>query len=84
MFYQSEKVLLTQAARSFKCFQQYICKTLKKYTSIEKRQKVVILMRLEEQKAEAGNRSGRLYQNFKNLSWIIDDESIFTLNNSGK
>ena len=36
-------------------------------------------MRSEEQKAEARKRRGRLHQNFKNLSWIIDDESIFTL-----
>ena len=42
-------------------------------------------MRSEEQKAEARKRCGRLYRNFKNLSWIIDDESIFTLsNNSSK
>ena len=39
MFDQSDKVSLTQAARSFKCSQQYICKTLKKYTSTRKRKK---------------------------------------------
>ena len=39
-------------------------------------------MRSEEQKAEARKRYGRLYRNFKNLSWIIDDESIFRLNSS--
>ena len=53
MFNQSGKVSQTQAARSFKCSQQYICKTLKKYTTKRKRQKIVILMRSEEQKAEA-------------------------------
>ena len=31
MFDQSDKISRTQAARSFKCSQQYICKTLKKY-----------------------------------------------------
>ena len=39
-------------------------------------------MRSEEQKAEARKRCGRLYQNFKNLSWIIDNVSIFILSNS--
>ena len=39
-------------------------------------------MKSEEQKAEARKRCGRLYRNFKNLSWIIEDESIFTLSNS--
>ena len=38
-------------------------------------------MRSEEQKAEARKIWGRLYRNFKNLSCIIDDESIFTLSN---
>ena len=73
MFNQSDKVSQTQAVRSFKCSQQHICKTLKKYTSIRKRQKNLIPMRSEEQKAEAKKRYGRLYRNFKNLSWIIDD-----------
>ena len=44
MFEQSDKVSQTQTARSFKCSQQYICKTLKKYTSIRKRQKIAIPM----------------------------------------
>jgi hypothetical protein len=39
-------------------------------------------MRSEQQKGEAKKRCGRLYRNFKNLSWIIDDESIFALSNS--
>ena len=42
MIDQSRKVSQLQAARSFKCSQQYICKTLKKYTSVRKRQKIVI------------------------------------------
>ena len=39
-------------------------------------------MRSEEKKAEARKRCGKLNQNFKNFSWIIDDVSIFTLSNS--
>ena len=81
MFDKSDKVSQLQAARSFIYSQQYICKTHKKYTSIRKRQKIVIPMQSVEQKAEARNRCGRLYRNFKILSWINDDESIFTLNN---
>ena len=61
MFDQSDKVLQIQAARSFKCSQQYTCKTHKKYTSVRKRQKIVIPMQSEEQKAEARKRCGRLY-----------------------
>ena len=79
MFEQSDKVLQMQAARSFKCSQQYICKTLKKYTSIRKRQKIIIPMRSEEQKAEARKRCGRL--KFQKLK-LMNDESIFTLSNS--
>ena len=41
-FDQSDKVSQTQSARSFKCSQQYMCKILKKYTSIRKRQKIVV------------------------------------------
>ena len=39
-------------------------------------------MRSEEQKAEVKRRCGRLYRNFKSLSWTINDKSIFTLSNS--
>ena len=39
-------------------------------------------MQSEEQKIEARKRCGRLYRNFKNSSWIINDESTFTLSNS--
>ena len=73
MFYQPDKVSQTQAAISFKCSQQYICKTLKKYTSIRKRKKILIPIVKEMWK---------IILNFKNLGWIIDDESIFTLSNS--
>ena len=82
MFDQSDKVSQMQAARSFKCSQQYICKTRKKYISIRKRQKIEIPMQSEEQKAGARKRCERLYRNFKNLSWIINNESIFKLSNS--
>ena len=53
---QSDKVSQTQAARSFKCSQQYIWKTLKKYTNIRKRQKKLNPMRIVGQKAEAKKR----------------------------
>ena len=79
MFEQSDKVSQMQTARSFKCSQQYICKTLKRYTSIRK---IVIPMQSEELKAEARKRCERLYRNFKNLIWIIYDESIFKLSYS--
>ena len=65
MFDQSDKVSQTQAARSFKCSQQYICKTLKKYTSIRKRQKIVIPLRSEGQKPEA--RMWKIVSKFQKL-----------------
>ena len=68
MFDQSDKVPQTQAVRSIKCSQQYICKTFKMYTSIRKRQKTLIPIRSKEQNAEVRKRYGRLYPNFKNLS----------------
>ena len=55
---------------------------LKNESSIRKRQKIVVLVRSEEQKAEAKKRCRRLCQNFKSLGWIIDNESIFTFSNS--
>jgi len=82
MFNHSDKVSQRQAAKSFKCSQPYICQTLRKHTDIRKRQKMTIPMRTEEQKSEAKTRCGRLYRKFKNLCWILHDESIFTLSNS--
>ena len=53
---------------------------------INKILKIILRVRffyqIEEQKAEPRKRCGRLYRNFKNLSWVIDYESIFMLSNS--
>ena len=67
MFYQSDKVSQTQAARSFKCSQQYTCKTLKKYTSIRKRPNFVIPMRSDEPKAEARKRCMRSKEELRKI-----------------
>lgn len=68
-----------QAARKFNCSQSHISKTLKTHTKIEKRKKTTIPKRSEKQIDNARKRCGRLYRNFSNLDFILDDESYFTL-----
>ena len=71
-----------QAARKFNCTQQFICKTLRAKTSIKSRKKMRIPKRTESQKAKAKTRCGRLYREYGKSSFIIDDESYFTLSHS--
>jgi hypothetical protein len=71
-----------QAARKFNCTQQFISKTLRAKTSIKSRKKMRIPKRTESQKAKAKTRCGRLYRKYAKSSFIIDDESYFTLSHS--
>jgi len=71
-----------KAAKKMKCSYSLICKTLKTKTSIRKRKKIKIPARTETQKSNARKLSGRIYRNYLNHDWILDDESYFTLDNS--
>ena len=71
-----------QAARKFKCTQQYISKTLKKKTSIRYRKKTKIPARSETQKTKIKTRINRMVRNLANLDLVLDDESYFSKSNN--
>lgn len=82
MFDHKNSISQAQAARQFNCHQTYICKTLQRHTEIKLRKKQKIPERTEEQKVKIRERCGILNSKYRNLSWIIDDESYFTLKHS--
>ncbi len=82
MFDHKTGVSQRQAARRFKCDQSFICKTLQRKTSIKCRHKKKIPKRTDDQKANNKTLGGRLYRNSQNISFVLDDESYFTLTNS--
>jgi hypothetical protein len=79
MFDHSDRISQRQAAREFGCSQQYISLTLSTKTTIRARKKQVIPKRTIQQMEDAKRKCGILYRKFYDLSWIIDDESYFTL-----
>jgi len=82
MMDHKDKISQCQAARKFNCSQPYIFKTLKRKSNIKKRKKKKIPKRTENQKAKAQTLCGRLYRKSENKSFILDDESYFTLAHS--
>lgn len=82
MFDHNDKVSQSQAARKFKCSQVHISKTLKTKTLIKKKKKKKIPKRTDTQKATAQTKCGRLYRISSTKSFILDDESYFTLAHS--
>ena len=66
MFDHKDGVSQSQAARKFKCSQQYISKTLANKTDNRPRKKIKIPKRTEEQRAVARSKCGRLYRIFQN------------------
>ncbi len=70
-----------QAARKFDISQLMVHKILKK-NHITCRKKMKIPSRTDAQKISARTKCGNLYLNNRNISWIIDDESYFTLSHS--
>lgn len=79
MFDHHDGISQTQAARKFKCSQQYISKMLATKSEIKSRKKMKIPKRTDNQRALARAKCGRLYQKFLKLMCVIDDESYFTL-----
>ena len=70
-----------QAARKFKCSQQYISKTLKKKTAIIYKKKTKIPARSETQKAKIKTRINRMVRDLSKLD-VLDDESYFNKSNN--
>lgn len=81
LFDHKDGISQRQAAQRFKCTQQTISNSLKRL-NIKARKKKRIPHRDERQISEAKRLCGRLYRKFSNCSWVIDDESYFTLSHS--
>ena len=82
MFDHKDGVSQRQVARKFSISQTYVCKILKNKSEIRYRKKQIIPARSEKQKAKIKTLCGRLYRKFSQFTWVIDDESYFTLKHS--
>ena len=80
MFNHQQGVSQRQAARKFDCAQSHICKTLKHKTDIQFHKKIP--SRISVQLARIKSLCRHFNRNFRNLDWILDDESYFTLGNT--
>ena len=65
-----------------KCSQQYVSKMLKRHTSIKCRKKTRKPKRTPSQLKQMRPKCRKLHKTYKNLIFILDDESYFTLSNS--
>ena len=81
LFDHLDGVSQNQADRKFKCHMSLVNKTLKTKTEIRCKKKK-IPEQTDAQKQKARERCGRLLRKFQGCSWIIDDESYFTLKHS--
>lgn len=71
-----------RAAKKYGCSVWTINHALKTKLGIHYRKKKKIPARTEAQKAVTRAKCGRLIKKFRGLSWVLDDESYFTLSNS--
>lgn len=81
-FENNDKISFSTAAVKFKASPSLVRKTLKTKTTIKYRKKQTIPARTEGQIALAKTKCGRLMRKFSNRSFILDDESYFTLSHS--
>jgi transposase len=77
-FDHKDNISQRQAAKKFDISQQMVSNLLKKL-QITPRKKMKIPDRTEEQKKVARAKCRNLYLKNPNISWILDDESYFTL-----
>jgi hypothetical protein len=77
-FDHKDNISQSQAAKKFDITQQYVSNLLEKL-QITPRKKMKIPERTEVQKKVARAKCGNLYLKNPNISWILDDESYFTL-----
>lgn len=82
MFDHKDGVSTRKAAQKFNCSQAMIRQVLAKKTTIRYRKKEVIPDRTEDHKSLAQSKCGKLIRKFTNRSFILDDESYFTLSHS--
>ena len=81
LFDNKDGISQRQAANRYQCHHTTIGRALQKL-NIQARKMKRIPQRDERQISEAKRLCGRLYRKFSNCSWIIDDESYFTLSHS--
>ncbi|KAL4490736.1 hypothetical protein ABPG72_021790 [Tetrahymena utriculariae] len=82
MIDHNDKVSQRQAARRFECVHSHISKTLKTHTQIRYMKKKKVPKRTQEQQNNAKIKCGELNKKYKDVNWVIDDESYFTLSHS--
>jgi DNA-binding MarR family transcriptional regulator len=71
-----------KAARKFGCSQSYISRILKKKSAIRVYKKQKKPFQTAEQKLSVRPKCRKMLEKYKNLEFIIDDESYFTLTHS--
>lgn len=69
----------TKAAAHLKCTQPYISHILKKYTKIRCRKKVKRPIQTEKQRQATRPKCRKMLEQFKDVDFVVDDESYFTL-----
>ena len=82
MMNNSSSISQKMVARKLNCTQQYVSKILKKYTSIKCRRKCRQPKRTIKQIKERRPKCRKMYYKYKNKTFILDDESYFTLANT--
>lgn len=78
MFDMHHGISQRQAARKFNTVQSHISVTLRDKTNVRYYKKKTIPSRTDSQIARIKPLCRNLYRNFRNLEWVLDDESYFT------
>jgi transposase len=81
-FENNDKISLRNAARKYKCHYTYIQKTLKKYSKIKHRKKKRSPAYDETQIKMVRRKCRHLLCKYKDITFVIDDESYFPLSKS--
>lgn len=81
-FNNQAKISYRSAARKFKISHSYVHYLIKNKSNIKKRKKQSVPNRSSDQQVNAKTKCSRLYSKFSNFTWILDDESYFTMKHS--
>ena len=71
-------------ARKLGCTQSYICKILKNSSTIRVRKKIRKSLMKQTQQACMWSKCGLILKKYRQLDFILDDESYFTLDHSAQ
>lgn len=82
VFQNNDRISIRTAAPKFHSSKSWVHEALVTKTSVRYRSKKKIPDRTDEQKAAARPKCRRLIEKFSDLSFILDDESYFTLGHS--